>query len=244
MEKKTTFNLRAGGGATTLNLTFPYTQGIEPIEVTSLKVRKVNGKEDGSSVQVGYVIDEPPYGYIIGQTIDGFEIHYKENSSNDSRNGVITLTQNESNKQCKVNFTQKANPIRRYKGLAMKSYGNSLESRDTYVEFDNDTKYFKWAGSTNGLAMYMRNSQGFEKSFKSFILHTTQVNNFGQYSPSYISFYGEKNFVNGTYSASLTDHTDLVFKLPLSSGLWEPFSIKLWSDQGGDDYSLSFEQLT
>ena len=125
----------------------------------------------------------------------------------------------------------------------MKSYGNSLESRDTYVEFDNDTKYFKWAGSTNGLAMYMRNSQGFEKSFKSFILHTTQVNNFGQYSPSYISFYGEKNFVNSTYSASLTDHTDLVFKLPLSSGLWEPFSIKLWSDQSGDDYSLSFEQL-
>ena len=111
MEKKTTFNLRAGEGATTLNLTFPYTQGIEPIEVTSLKVRKVNGKEDGSSVQVGYVIDKPPYGYIIGQTIDGFEIHYKENSSNDSRNGVITLTQNESNKQCKVNFTQKAGVI-------------------------------------------------------------------------------------------------------------------------------------
>lgn len=243
MEKKTTFNLRAGG-ATTLNFTFPYTQGKEPIEVTSLKVRKVNGKEDGSSVRVNYVIDKPPYGYIIAETIDGFEIHYKDNSSNDSRNGVITLTQRESNKQCKVNFTQKANPIRRYKGLVMKSYGNSLESRDTYVEFDNDTKNFKWAGSNSGLAMYMRNSQGFEKSFKSFILHTTQVNNFGQYSPSYISFYGEKNFVNSTYSASLTDHTDLVFKLPLSSGLWEPFSIKLWSDQGGDDYSLSFEQLT
>ena len=111
MEKKTTFNLRAGGGATTLNLTLPYTQGIEPIEVTSLKVRKVNGKEDGSSVQVGYVINKPPYGYIIGQTIDGFEIHYKENSSNNSRNGVITLTQNESNKQCKVNFTQEGIPI-------------------------------------------------------------------------------------------------------------------------------------
>lgn len=110
MEKKTTFNLRAGG-ATTLNLTFPYTQGIEPIKVTSLKIRKVNGKEDGSSVQVGYVIDKPPYGYIIGQTIDGFEIHYKENPSNDSRNGVITLTQNESNKQCKVNFTQAAGVI-------------------------------------------------------------------------------------------------------------------------------------
>lgn len=148
-------------------------------------------------------------------------------------------------KQCKVNFTQKANPIQRYKGLVMKSYSNSLESHDTYVEFDNDTKYFKWAGSTSGLTMYMRNSQGFEKPFKSFILHTTQVNNFEQYRPSYISFYGEKNFVNGTYSASLTDHTDLVFKLPLSSGgLWEPFSIKLRSDQGGDDYSLSFEQLT
>lgn len=126
----------------------------------------------------------------------------------------------------------------------MKSYGNSLESRDTYVEFDNDTKYFKWAGSTDDLAMYMRNPQGFEKSFKSFILHTTQVNDsFWQYSPSYISFYGEKNFVNGTYSASLTDHTDLVFRLPLSSGLWESFSIKLWSDQGGDDYSLNFKQL-
>lgn len=48
----------------------------------------------------------------------------------------------------------------------MKSYGNSLESRDTYVEFDNDTKYFKWAGSTNGLAMYMRNSQGFENHLR------------------------------------------------------------------------------
>lgn len=244
MEKKTTFNLRAGEGATTLNLTLPYTQGKESIEVTSLKVRKVNGKEDGSSVQVGYVIDKPPYGYIIGQTIDGFEIHYKENSGNNSRNGVITLTQNESNKQCKVNFTQKANPIRRYKGLAMRSYGNSLESRDTYVEFDNDTKCFKWAGSTNGLAMCMKNAQGFEKSFKSFILYTTPVNNFGQYSLGYISLYGEKNFVNSLYSASLTDHTDLVFKLPLSSGLWEPFSIKLGSDLGGDDYPLSFEQLT
>ena len=165
------------------------------------------------------------------------------NTSYSERSEILLVTCGDKRKE--VIIRQKAYPIRRYKGLAMKSYGNSLESRDTYVEFDNDTRYFKWAGSTNGLAMYMRNSQGFEKSFKSFILHTTVANiKYEQYSPSYISFYEEKNFVNGTYSASLTDHTDLVFKLPLSSGLWEPFSIKLGSDQGGDDYSLSFEQLT
>lgn len=115
MEKKTTFNLRAGRGATPLNLTFPYTQGIESIKVTSLKVRKVNGKVTGSDL-IDFTTKITSDGNISDTWIFtkkavndalsySLEIEVRPNLGG-ARTGTITLTQASSGKTITINISQ------------------------------------------------------------------------------------------------------------------------------------------
>lgn len=114
--------------AKTAKLSFPNVGGDEEAVVTSYKQKYVNGKPSGSQIALEVTFETAsPYSVSKGGTVT-----ISENPTDQVRNGILKVTQSESNKVLNISLTQAASEVK---------YSYILTATPTDVNFVNTGEF-------------------------------------------------------------------------------------------------------
>jgi hypothetical protein len=114
--------------AKTAKLSFPNVGGDEEAVVTSYKQKYVNGKPSGSQITLEVTFETAsPYSVSKGGTVT-----ISENPTDQVRNGILKVTQSESNKVLNISLTQAASEVK---------YSYILTATPTDVNFVNTGEF-------------------------------------------------------------------------------------------------------
>lgn len=122
------------------------------VSVTSVKQKRINGKNDGSPVTVGYTRSDSGTG-VSGS---GTNVTMAENTSESSRSGKVTFTQNESGKTATVSLSQSAAKITYTYSLSVSSQNVALDAKGTAQTLTVTSKRQKYVNdkASGGLEDY------------------------------------------------------------------------------------------